>query len=343
MRYEAQGPRRDKSAARPATAPRAPSRSVFRFPFRFSFRFGVRRRAPRAGRAARAGCALAALLAGAGLLAACAGAESGSRAGHGPGSGVRLPPESSGFDYQIGGAYAPPSGVGVLSRDHASAPSAGRYTVCYVNAFQAQPGAEDDWPADLLLRDRHGKPVVDTDWDERLLDIGTAAKRSRVAARIGRWTNECARKGFQAIEPDNYDSYTRSRHTLRARDAEEFMALLSAHAHKRGLAVGQKNTPALAGSRKRTGVDFAVAEECGRYAECGVYTRAFPRRVFDIEYTDAGLARACAHAQRRNQPDQLSVVRRDLDVTRPGRKGYVRRTCPGRTGRPPAGVAVSGE
>ncbi|MEH0416570.1 endo alpha-1,4 polygalactosaminidase [Streptomyces sp. B21-083] len=238
-----------------------------------------------------------------------------------PSAEVRLPPPHAGFDYQIGGAYPPPAGVRVVSRDRTATPAAGLYNVCYVNAFQAQPGEEEAWPADLLLRNANGEVVVDKDWDEALLDIGTTAKRKRIAARVNKWTDGCADKGFDAVEPDNYDSYTRSDDLLTADDATAFITLLSRHAHVRGLAVGQKNTVELAGLRKRTGLDFAVAEECGEYDECGQYAQAFDDRVLVIEYTDTGLRKA-----RASFGDRLSIVRRDVDVSTPGSAGYVRRT-----------------
>jgi hypothetical protein len=234
---------------------------------------------------------------------------------------VKLPPLHAGFDYQIGGAYPPAAGVRVVSRDRSSSPAPGLYNICYVNAFQAQPEERGQWPADLLLRDAHGKVVVDQDWNEALLDIRTPAKRERVAARVDRWIDECAKKGFDAIEPDNYDSYTRSRKLLTADDATAFITLLSRHAHARQLAIGQKNTVELAGLRSRTGLDFAVAEECGEYDECGEYAKAFHDRVVVIEYTDSGLRKA-----RSAFGDRLSIVRRDVMVSTPGSADYVRKT-----------------
>lgn len=147
---------------------------------------------------------------------------------------VQLPPPHAGFDYQIGGAYPPPSGVRIVTRDRSASPAPGLYNICYVNAFQAQPDDSKTWPADLLLRDAQGKVVMDRDWDEAILDIGTPAKRRRVAARVNRWIDGCADKGFDAVEPDNYDSYTRSGHLLTVNDATAFITLLSAHAHSRG-------------------------------------------------------------------------------------------------------------
>ncbi|MFI1206653.1 endo alpha-1,4 polygalactosaminidase [Streptomyces sp. NPDC020802] len=234
---------------------------------------------------------------------------------------VRLPPVHAGFDYQIGGAYPPPSGVRVVARDRGAEPARGLYNICYVNAFQAQPDEQDAWPDDLLLRDEDGEVVIDRDWDEPLLDIGTPDRRKRVAARVNAWIDGCADKGYDAVEPDNYDSYTRSRGLLSADDATSFVRLLSAHAHARGLAIAQKNTVELADRRTRAGLDFAVAEECGAYDECGAYAEAFDDRVVVVEYTDSGLRKA-----RSGFGDRLSIVRRDVMVSTPDSADYVRRT-----------------
>jgi hypothetical protein len=237
-----------------------------------------------------------------------------------PPTALRLPPRHADFDYQIGGAYPPPAGVRVVSRDRTAPPAPGLYNICYVNAFQAQPDERSSWPADLLLRDARGKAVVDEDWGEALLDIRTPAKRARVAARVGKWIDGCAAKGYDAVEPDNYDSYTRSRHLLTADDATAFSTLLSRRAHARHLAIAQKNTVELAGLRKQTGFDFAVAEECAEYDECGAYAKAFDDRVIVIEYSDSGLRKA-----RAGFGDRLSIVRRDRQVSTPGSSDYVRK------------------
>ncbi|MFD1658774.1 endo alpha-1,4 polygalactosaminidase [Streptomyces caeni] len=243
---------------------------------------------------------------------------------HAPGKtgAVSPPPVHAGFDYQIGGPYTPPAGVRVVIRDHQASPAAGLYNVCYVNAFQAQSEAEKEWDADLLLRDSAGKVVYDDQWGEALLDLRTDAGRRRVAMKVNAWIDECAAKGFNAVEPDNYDSYTRSRGLLDAADAQAFITLLSGRAHADGLAIAQKNTAELAGSRRKNGLDFAVTEECGRYDECGTYADAFGDHVLDIEYSGDGMARACSRWGRR-----LSIVRRDLAVSPAGSGGHLRRTC----------------
>jgi hypothetical protein len=235
---------------------------------------------------------------------------------------VAPPPAHAGFDYQLGGPYAPPAGVSVVSRDHSAAPAAGLYTICYVNAFQTQQGAESDWDPDLLLRDSQGKVVMDDGWDEAVLDIRTADKRRRIAAKVNGWIDQCAAKGFQAVEPDNFDTFDRFPGYLTPGQAEAYIRLLSAHAHAAHLAIAQKNTVQLSGDRSANGLDFAVAEECAEYNECGDYTDAFSNHVIVIEYTAKGLRKACS-----GWGDRLSVVRRDPDVVPRGTKGYVRQTC----------------
>ncbi|MZD04032.1 hypothetical protein GTW43_02890 [Streptomyces sp. SID5785] len=244
-----------------------------------------------------------------------------SSASAGP-TAVSLPPSHAGFDYQIGGAYTPPPGVEVVSRDHSATAAPGLYNICYVNAFQAQPGAEGDWDDDLLLRDGDGDVVYDGDWGEAVLDIRTADKRKRIAAKVNGWIDGCADKGFQAVEPDNYDSFTRFPDYLTAQQATAYIALLATHAHGEDLAVAQKNTAELAGVGKETGLDFAVVEECGAYDECGDFTAEYGDDVVVVEYSAGGLRKACAA-----WGDQLSIVRRDVDVSPAGSSGYVRQTC----------------
>ena len=235
------------------------------------------------------------------------------------------PPAAASFDYQIGGPYPPAPDVRVVSRDRSAAPAAGRYTICYVNAFQAQPEELAWWRRahpDLLLRTSGGAPVVDRDWDEVLLDVSTPARRAALAAVVGAWIDGCARRGFQAVEPDNLDSYQRSGGRLTAADNVAFAGLLARRAHADGLAIGQKNTAELLPRHAVVGFDFAVTEECGRYAECERYASAYPGRVLDVEYDRSGLAAACRNAGR------PSVVLRDRAVSPVGAAGHRYATCP---------------
>lgn len=275
-------------------------------------------RVPRPHRLSALCLALAAV-----LLSACSSASPAPAKETSP--RVVRPTADMGFDYQIGGPYRPPSGVRAVARDRTVAPAKGLYNVCYVNAFQAQPDALDWWRErhpDLLLRDGDGDLVIDEDWDEALFDISTAGKRQRLARIVGPWIDGCADDGYQAVEPDNLDSYDRSDGLLDAADAVAFAKLLAGRGHAAGLAVGQKNTAELLPRHATVGFDFAVAEECARYDECGDYASAYDDRVFVIEYRAADFERAC-----RAWGDRLSIVLRDLDVRPAGAKGYVRRAC----------------
>ncbi|WP_425245077.1 endo alpha-1,4 polygalactosaminidase [Streptomyces sp. NEAU-NA10] len=235
---------------------------------------------------------------------------------------VTLPPKHVPWDYQIGGAYAPAAGVQVVSRSHESAPAPGVYNICNVNAFQAQQGAEDDWARDLLLRDAGGGVVYDEDWDEAILDIRTDAKRQRIAAKVNAWIDDCAAKGYKAVEPDNYDVFTRFPKYLTGGQAKALMKLLSAHAHAEGLAVAQKNTVELVADRASVGLDFALVEQCGEWNECGEFAEAFDDNVLVVEYTAKGLSNVCS-----GWGSTLSIVRRDQDVVPQGASGYIHQTC----------------
>ena len=240
---------------------------------------------------------------------------------------VAPPPAGGVADYQLGGAYRPAAKVDVVVRDRTEKPARGVYSICYVNAFQTQPGELSWWRKrhpGLLLRDAKGRLVRDAGWpDEVLLDLRTARKRAAVARITRRWFAGCADRGFRAVEPDNLDSWTRSKKRLKASHARSHARLLVRAAHSEGLAIAQKNTPQLNG--RRLGFDFAVAEECEVYRECGRYTRMYGRRVIEIEYTDNGrqaFARAC-----RARGSRVSVLLRDRDVVPRGTRGYVFRTC----------------
>ncbi|MFF3015706.1 endo alpha-1,4 polygalactosaminidase [Streptomyces sp. NPDC057939] len=248
-----------------------------------------------------------------------------SQASAGQTAAPRLPVANASFDYQIGAAYTPPKGVKVVSRDRTARPAAGLYNICYVNAFQAQPDALGWWQKnhpDLVLRDTAKRPVLDEDWGEALLDTSTADKRTRLAKVVGDWIKGCASSGFQAVEPDNLDSFARSGGRLTKAHNVAFAKLLADRAHAEGLAIGQKNTAEMLSDRTKIGFDFAVAEECGQYNECGDFAKAYANRVFVIEYENSGYDRACA-----GWGSKLAIVQRDLDVSAAGARGYRYRAC----------------
>jgi hypothetical protein len=242
----------------------------------------------------------------------------------GDGTSVLLPPENAGLDYQLGGAYAPPTGVGIVSRDRTEVPAPGLYNICYVNGFQIQPGEESLWEAehsDLILRDDQGEPVIDADWDEMLIDVGTDEKRAGVLDVMKPWILGCKNDGYDAVEIDNLDSFSRSNDLLDENDAVLMMQAFAEVAHEAGLAVAQKNSAELVSRKGEMGTDFVVAEECNAWDECDVYTAAYGNHVLVIEYDDANFDKGCA------EYPELSIVLRDLALVTPGSGTYVYDGC----------------
>ena len=254
--------------------------------------------------------------------------DGGDAQGLGPdgGGSFALPPVNAGLDYQLGGAYTPPAGVSVVSRDREAAPAAGLYNICYVNGFQVQIAEEADWMtpqrSDLLLRDAGGQLVRDAVWDEIVIDIRTPEKRARVAAIVGGWIAGCKTAGFDAVEIDNLDSYSRSNGLISQNDAVATMALFSASAHGQGMAIAQKNSSEIVGRKAEMGTDFAVSEECNRFSECDVYVGAYGDHVLVIEYRRQDFTAGCTQWGNR-----LSIVLRDVDLVPQGAAGYVFDGC----------------
>jgi hypothetical protein len=259
------------------------------------------------------------LAAGAVVVAACG-------AGDPPGTAVRLPPAGTELDYQLGTAYGFPSATaGIVVRDRTAEPDAGQYSICYLNAFQTQPGEAAAWieeHPELVLRDGSGTLVVDPEWpDEMILDIGTGANRSALAAIVGGWIDGCAADGFDAVEIDNLDTSARFPGLVDSDDAIAYAALLTGRAHTVGLAIGQKNAAELVPERARTGFDFAVVEQCNEFDECDAFVDGYGEHVLVIEYDERAFEAGC------ERYPELSIVLRDLDLVGPDDPAYVRRTC----------------
>lgn len=249
------------------------------------------------------------------------------------GGAVEPLPEGALVDYQLGGPYDPPPGVTVVVRDVTATPAGAGYDLCYVNAFQTQPGDSEAWLADHpdLVLHVDGVPLEDPDWpDELILDTSTPENRTAIAEILGEQVDTCAAKGFDAVEPDNLDSFTRSVGLLDEDDNLALAELLVERAHAAGLAIAQKNTVELGERGREAGFDLAVAEDCAVYDECGDYTAVYGRQVIEIVYDDAPdfedlLEASCADHGRGD--DAISVVGRDRPLGLPGDPGYTFVTC----------------
>ncbi|MFK7917618.1 MAG: endo alpha-1,4 polygalactosaminidase [Ilumatobacter sp.] len=244
---------------------------------------------------------------------------------------IRSLPANAPFDYQIGGDYEPRAGTQVVARDWfgGTALTSG-YSICYVNAFQTQqdsdgvdrPDERSNWPTALVLSGFEDDP----NWaGEYLIDISTDSKRVAAADHLDQMIEVCAAKGFDAVEYDNLDSWTRlSDLPFGQPEAVAFAEIITDRAHALGLAVAQKNTAAFdaATSLDVIGFDFAVVEECGVFTECDRFTEVFGEAVVAVEYTQRGFDAACEAIGA-----SVSVVRRDLFVTSPASTGYVFDEC----------------
>ena len=154
---------------------------------------------------------------------------------------VTLPPTHAGFDYQIGGAYTPAGrGPASSAATGRAAPAAGLYNICYVNAFQAQPGERE--PVGLPTCCCATPTARSSSTRTGARRCSTSARRPSASGsprKVNGWIDGCATKGYQAIEPDNYDSYTRSEKLLTAGDATGVHhPARPRHAHAEGLAIG---------------------------------------------------------------------------------------------------------
>jgi hypothetical protein len=240
-------------------------------------------------------------------------------------SEVTLPPFGQPADYQLGGSYDVADGVKIVARDSTSEPAEGVYSICYVNGFQSQPGDDERWSVDnpdLVLRDDEGDAIVDPNWpDEFILDTSSAEKRNRIDRMIGASIDLCADKGFDAVEIDNLDTYSRSDGRITVDDNLALAALFADRAHTLALAIGQKNSAEL-GERGRMEAhfDFAVTEECVRFDECADYAAVYGDGVIDIEYTDdlsAPFPEICASADR-----PATTILRDRNLVAKGHADY---------------------
>jgi len=244
-------------------------------------------------------------------------------------SAQELPPAGGQYDSQLGGAYPPPDGVAIVSRDREDPPAPGLYNICYVNAFQTQPQETSWWQAehpDLLLHRPDGTLFEDPNWPgEILLDTSSADRRERLAAIVEDWIAGCAKDGYQAIEADNLDTYSRSDRLLSLADNLAYVRLLTTIAASHGLAFGQKNAAELLPEARAAGLSFAIVESCQVWNECEAYTEVYGPQVLEIEYTDTPIenfTKACAA-----RGATASVILRDRMLSVPGTAGYRYEAC----------------
>ncbi|MER7723787.1 endo alpha-1,4 polygalactosaminidase [Streptomyces sp. NPDC096323] len=167
----------------------------------------------------------------------------------------------------------------------------GRKVICYLSTGAWEEFRPDaaKFPAAVLGKGNGWK-------GERWLDIRrTDVLEPLMERRIAM----CAKKGFDAVEPDNMDGYRNpSGFPLTAADQLRYNRLIARVAHRHRLAVGLKNDlpqiPELVGD-----FDFAVNEQCAQYEECEELSPFIEagKAVFHAEY-ELPVARFCPRSRK---------------------------------------------
>ena len=159
--------------------------------------------------------------------------------------------------------------------------------VCYMDAGTYEPGRPDSstFPAGLKGKGVAGWP------GELWLDVrpsgpNYAALKAIMLARF----KVCQQKGFDAVEPDNIDSYQNSPgFSTTAADQLAYNQWLATTVHSLGMAIFQKNDLDQVAALQPF-FDGILDEECNKYSECSTlapYTAAH-KPVWDAEYKEDG-------------------------------------------------------
>jgi hypothetical protein len=199
--------------------------------------------------------------------------------------------------YEVDGFEAPRRTVAKLHR-------LGRRVICYLDAgsWESYRPDADRFPRSLLGDAYEGYP------DERWLDV----RRIGALAPILRARFDlCARKGFDAVEPDNVAGYeNETGFPLSGADQLRFNRWVAREVHRRGMSVALKNDPGQVGQLLGS-FDFAVVEECFAYEECGSFSPfvAAGKAVFEAEY-ESSPASFCPEANRLG----FSAIRKGYDL-----------------------------
>ncbi|HEY5054470.1 MAG TPA: endo alpha-1,4 polygalactosaminidase [Solirubrobacterales bacterium] len=182
----------------------------------------------------------------------------------------------------------------------------GRKVICYldVGSWEFYRPDKGEFPRSAIGRKYAGFP------NERWLDV---AHFHRFERPLKRRFSMCARKGFDAVEPDNVAGWEKENRTgfkITKADQLRFNRWVAHQVHGRGMAVALKNDGRQA-AELAPDFDFTVVEQCFQYHECGYYKNAFiqeGKAVFEAEYEQkpkeyCGTARAIGFSAIRKSYD----------------------------------------
>jgi hypothetical protein len=184
----------------------------------------------------------------------------------------------------------------------------GQHVICYVDV-----GSWERWRPDARRFPRSVRGANNGWPGEKWLDI----RRLRVLEPIMRARFAmCARKGFDAVEPDNMDGFENpTGFRISAAQQLTYDRWVARAVHRLGMAVFQKNDPEQA-ARLEPSFDGVLDEQCNQYHECasfGAYLRA-GKPVLNAEYKRSLYPGFCANDRRLGISGALYAL--ELDGTR---------------------------
>ncbi len=168
----------------------------------------------------------------------------------------------------------------------------GKHVVCYVEVgaagnyyTAAQEGIPTTYYDQLVAAGVLGKAVQG--WPEHYLDIRSPATLSIIESMIDQ---QCAAKGFDAVETDIDESYdSKTGFPLTQADEERYMTTLADYMHSLGLGWWIKNPDDTGSSSYATAMeplaDAVLTEQCNQFHTCDLLSSYFGRKaVFNAEY-----------------------------------------------------------
>jgi hypothetical protein len=255
----------------------------------------------------RSSATVALALLGPFLLGGCASAPAGAASPH-----WRPAPRTAAWQWQLQGKLDLGIDAAVYDIDGFEASRAdvlalhrrGRKAICYLDVGSWESFRPDSgrFPRAVIGRTYAGFP------DERWLDVSRFGLfEEPLQQRIAM----CARKGFDAVEPDNLAGWeNRTGFRISRADQLRFNRWIARQVHAREMAVALKNDGRQA-AQLVPSFDFAIVEQCFQYGECDLYT-PFVRHgkaVFETEY-ELPPSRFCAAAEAL----RFSAIRKSYDL-----------------------------
>ncbi|HEX3735846.1 MAG TPA: endo alpha-1,4 polygalactosaminidase [Solirubrobacterales bacterium] len=199
--------------------------------------------------------------------------------------------------FDVDGFETSKATVGALQRQ-------GRKVICYldVGSWESYRPDAGRFPKAAIGKTYEGFP------DESWLNI---ADFHSFAPVLERRFAMCARKGFDAVEPDNLAGWENDTgFDITRADQLRFNRWVARQVHRRGMAVALKNDGPQAGELAGQ-FDFAIVEQCFQYEECGLYKPFVDagKAVFEAEY-ELDPADFCATAA----AIDFSAIRKSYDL-----------------------------